>query len=52
MEGLGECLKPGKYISLQVLNLSNNEISSEGINNLFKIMSKNLSMYKLILDNN
>lgn len=42
IEKIGDCLKPGlKMCVLNILDVSNNKITSQGMNHLFECLQKN-----------
>ncbi|EAS00696.2 hypothetical protein TTHERM_00794220 (macronuclear) [Tetrahymena thermophila SB210] len=50
---IGELLKPGlKMCVLNILDISNNKLTSDGINNFFESIQKNQYLERLILDQN
>ena len=52
MENIGQSINYSRSTLLSVLNLSNNNINSKGLNILLKEIKKNNNLQKLILDNN
>lgn len=48
---IGEHLKPGlRMCVLNVIDISNNKLTSEGINHFFECLQKNQYIEKIILD--